>query len=106
MVGKTGRDTDGLHHDENNTAFAFWLSWRSLSDFLAGNAARVLGVQTIVPALTGWFREVDSRGGHRVTVVLHRGALSDACKLARGRDAYTGEGDVSHTGDGTPAEGR
>ena len=105
MAGKTGRDTDGLHHDENDTAFAFSLSRRSLSDFLAGNAARVLGVQTIVPARTGWFLEIDSSGGHRVTVVLHRGALSDACKLARGRDAYTGEGDISHTGDGSPAEG-
>ena len=64
----------------------------------------MLGVQTIVPARTGWFREIDSSGGHRVTVVLHRGALSDACKLARGKDEYTWEGDVTHTGDGSPAE--
>ena len=87
MAGKTGRDTDGLHHDENDTAFVFSLLQRSLSDFLAGNTARVLGVQMIVPARTWWFREIDPSGSHRITVVLHRGALSDACKLALGRDA-------------------
>ena len=71
-VDWAGRDTDVRNRDGDDTAFAFSSSRRALSDFLAGNAARVLGVQAVISARTAWFREIAASGGHRVNVVLHR----------------------------------
>ena len=100
-VDRAGRDTDVRNRDGDDTAFAFSSSRRALSDFLAGNAARVLGVQAVIPARTGWFREIAASGGHRVNVVLHRGALSDACSLAYGKAEHAQEHDVTPEDNGS-----
>ena len=70
-VDWAGRDTDVRNRDGDDTAFAFSSSRRALSDFLAGNAARVLGVQAVILARIGWFLEIAASGGHRVNVVLN-----------------------------------
>ena len=100
-VDRAGRDTDVRNRDGDDTAFAFSSSRRALSDFLAGNAASVLGVQAVIPARTGWFREIAASGGHRVNVVLHRGALSDACSLAYGKAEHAQEHDVTPEDNGS-----
>ena len=52
---------------------------RRLSDFLAGNEARVLAIQHVAPARTGWVWHGIHRDGTQIAVALKRGALTSAC---------------------------
>ena len=58
---------------------AFATTRRRLSDFLAGNAARVLAIQDVTPARTGWVWHGIHRDGTQIAVALNRGALTSAC---------------------------